>query len=156
MQANAFIIDQAAATQLPRPYSPRLSRRDCKRHPALQLCMALTRPPGPFRLPLQCTACGKWRIVDFRSAQEVEEDSEWTCSMLRRARCARCVCAPSRFGRCRRTGGYFVHWCWQGEGHAQQGDLLFGKGLMTRPEAHRLAAHLPALLMHLHRTCNPT
>ncbi|KAL4440210.1 hypothetical protein ABPG75_003211 [Micractinium tetrahymenae] len=32
---------------------------------------------------VQCTACSKWRIVDFQSAQQVAEDSEWTCSMLR-------------------------------------------------------------------------
>ncbi|KAL4853371.1 Cytochrome P450 97B2 [Chlorella vulgaris] len=34
---------------------------------------------------VQCTKpdCGKWRIVDFRTAQQIGEDTEWSCDMLR-------------------------------------------------------------------------
>ncbi|PSC73461.1 DNA N-6-adenine-methyltransferase (Dam) [Micractinium conductrix] len=32
---------------------------------------------------VQCSACSKWRIVDFQASLGIEEDSEWRCSMLR-------------------------------------------------------------------------
>ncbi|EFN52905.1 hypothetical protein CHLNCDRAFT_138470 [Chlorella variabilis] len=32
---------------------------------------------------VQCTACSKWRIVDFRAAQQIGDDTEWNCAMLR-------------------------------------------------------------------------
>ncbi|PRW39133.1 cytochrome P450 chloroplastic isoform C [Chlorella sorokiniana] len=32
---------------------------------------------------VQCTQCGKWRIITFQAAQEIDEDTEWSCALLR-------------------------------------------------------------------------
>lgn len=58
------------------PAGGQLSHRLTRRLPALRICACLPAC-------LQCTQCSKWRIVSHHAAQEIEEDTEWTCSMLR-------------------------------------------------------------------------